>query len=157
MSIISQFTTVKYIFSLMDDSLTGPYSTNINIPLGTAINLRLVQMTAGPLSNLTVSFGDGSPDQAFYSIVVNTSLNLTYNYTTSGVYKIAATAVTTCLANVTYSFTVDPMTVNVINSDFYPSKFSCFIFHFFFKLLNKGWRIKNGADFSEKFTLNLMF
>jgi PKD repeat protein len=97
--------------------LTGPYSTSVGIALGSAITITLNQLTAGPISNVNVSFGDGTVSQ--FINLTSSSVNITKNYTTAGTFTITATPSSQHLP-VTVSNTI---TVNVISPALYKSKF----------------------------------
>jgi hypothetical protein len=94
--------SVNYILSLSSDPLSGPYTTSFNATAGVPIQLRLVQMTTGPLSNVNVSFGDGSPPLNF-TVTIGASLNIAYNYTTGGLFEIVVSPVPVGLPNATLS------------------------------------------------------
>jgi hypothetical protein len=104
---------------LSSDPLSGPFTTSFNATAGVAIQLRLIQLTAGPLSNVNVSFGDGLPPQN-YTVMIGVSVNITYNYTSGGLFVITATPVPFGLPNATV--TVNTMTVSVTGPAFYSGK-----------------------------------
>jgi hypothetical protein len=105
---VSQFTTINYQLSLSSDSLNGPYTTNVSTTVGTTITLKLNQVTAGPVSNVNLSFGDGSPVQTY--TLTSSYVNFTKNYTAAGTYTISAAPVPVSL---TVAVTVNNMTVVV--------------------------------------------
>jgi hypothetical protein len=109
---VSPFTNINYTLSLSSDPLTGPYTTTVSIPPGTLITVKLNQWTAGPISNVSVSFGDGTPLQN-YNISADSCVNITKNYTIAGTYTITATPVAVGL-NV--NITVNTMSVYVLPS-----------------------------------------
>jgi hypothetical protein len=119
--VVSPITNINYTLSLSTDPVDGPYTTNVSAGIFVPIIIRLNQLTAGPMSNVSVSFGDGSPLQNF-SISASNPVNIVNNYTTSGIYTITATPLAIGL-NVT--LTVNTMTV-VISQINYNSKYRPF-------------------------------
>jgi hypothetical protein len=108
--VVSPITNINYTLSLSTDPVDGPYTTSASAGIFAPIIIRLNQWTAGPKSNVSVSFGDGSPLQNF-SISASNPVNIVNNYTTSGIYTITATPLAIGL-NVTLA--VNNMTVNVL-------------------------------------------
>jgi hypothetical protein len=74
--------------------------------------LRLLQLTAGPMSNATVTFGDGSSAQSFFSFHAGLSANMNYNYSAIGSYTVTATPVVSELSGISVSGNVT-MTITV--------------------------------------------
>jgi hypothetical protein len=108
---VPQLTNITYTLSLSSDPLTGPFTTSVTVSLGTVISIRLNQLTAGPVSIVNVSFGDGTPEQNF-TIVVGSYVNLTKNYSTTGTYTISADPVTVSLS---IPVCINNVTVNVVS------------------------------------------
>jgi PKD repeat protein len=81
----------------------------VNTTVGFSITIQLSQLTAGPLSNVSLSFGDGFPSQ-IYSLM-SSSINISYMYTYPGYYNISATATAYELSTV--NVTVNNMTAYV--------------------------------------------
>jgi hypothetical protein len=104
---------------LSSDPFTGPFTTSINVTLGTTISIRLNQITAGPVSNVNISFGDGTPVQN-YTLMAGSFINMTKNYTAVGTFKIVPTPVA-LLLNVTLK--VNNFTVVVNSPTVYQGKF----------------------------------
>jgi hypothetical protein len=104
---------------LSSDPWSGPFTKKLNIWSDTLIQLRLVQVSAGPCSNVSVSFGDGLPPQN-YTVMIGVSVNFTYNYTYGGLYVIAVTSMPLGLPNA--SITVNTITVNVTGPPVYAGK-----------------------------------
>jgi hypothetical protein len=93
----------------------------VNTTIGfSTVNISVNQWTAGPFSNLSVSFGDGSVDQNFSVITVGMSINLTYTYTTYGTYIISVNPTPIGLTGVTV--TANTITVNVAPAPVYSGK-----------------------------------
>jgi hypothetical protein len=117
-STVSAPSNVNYTLSVSTDPLSGPYNSTFNISAGTAFQLRMTQLTAGPQSYVCVSFGDGSPLQNF-TFNVETYLNITFNYTIGGTYIILAYPVG---LNSSFSVVNNNITVNVASPPIYNSK-----------------------------------
>jgi hypothetical protein len=107
---VAQFTTVQFQFSLMTDPPGGPYTSSVNITIGTSLTVVLSQVTVGPAANVNVSLGDGSAVQQFY--LVSSSVNITYNYTTAGTFNISA-KVASFVGGLSATPIINPMTVFV--------------------------------------------
>jgi hypothetical protein len=93
MPTITAFSTVTYVLALSSDPLNGPYTKNVTVSTGETLALRLSQLTAGPLSNVSVCFGDGSANQSF-SITGGQYISVKKTYTVNGTFTIAVTAST---------------------------------------------------------------
>jgi hypothetical protein len=100
----------KYTLSLSTDPQAGPYTTYANKTLGNAtVTIRLQQWTAGPKSNVSISFGDMSANQTCI-ITAGSDVNITYSYTKAGTFTIVA-YISTGLSGV--NVTVNTIIVNV--------------------------------------------
>jgi hypothetical protein len=88
MPTVLQFTTINFTLSLSTDRLAGPYTTSVSITAGVQFTIRLNQLTAGPCSNVSLSFGDGSSLQNY--TLKSSFVNISYVYTKPGTYQIAA-------------------------------------------------------------------
>jgi hypothetical protein len=118
---ISQFTNINYTLSLTTDPPAGPFTTTVNTTIGfSTVNISVSQWTAGPFSNIDLSFGDGSAIQSFTSITGGMSTNITHTFTTAGTYTISANATPIGLTNVTV--TINTITVNVAPAPIYTGK-----------------------------------
>jgi hypothetical protein len=115
--VVSQLTNINYTLSLSSDPLPGPYTTNVNLTTGETITIRLNQCTAGPISNVSVSFGDGTPSQSY--TLVSSYVNISYIYMTAGTYTIVASPVALSL---NAAITVNTITVVVTGPPAYQSK-----------------------------------
>jgi hypothetical protein len=91
---------------------------NLTVGYSTAISLRLIQLTAGLSTSVSVSMGDGSPLWNFTTMVGQT-FNFTYNYTTAGTFTIAVTA---NIANASFRVVNNNITVYVAPAPVYPCK-----------------------------------
>jgi hypothetical protein len=89
--------------------------------MGSALTIQLNQWTAGPISNVSVLFGDGSPPET-YNITAGLRKNITYSYTTPGIFTISVNATPIGLTGVTV--TVNTITVNVGLLSSYTGKFN---------------------------------
>jgi hypothetical protein len=101
---------VKYVISLNSDPVNGPYTENVTVTAGETLALRLTQMTAGPLTTVSLSFGDGSANQSF-SLTGGSFVIVNKTYPATGTFSIKATASTGLPGNVTT--TVNSVTVFV--------------------------------------------
>ena len=117
---VSPIENVNYTLSLATDPLSGPYSLTVNTTAGVTLTCQLIQVTAGPSSSVVVSFGDGSVNQTFSSIVVSTPVNISHNYTTAGTFTISVAVTLTGLTGV--NTTVNTITAYVAGPPVYPSK-----------------------------------
>jgi hypothetical protein len=90
---------VNYTFSLSSDPTYGPYTTTVNITVGLPVAIRLHQTTAGPITNGSVSFGDGTTVQTFTRLMAGSPVNFTHAYSATGTYIVKA-SVTPGLSNV---------------------------------------------------------
>jgi hypothetical protein len=106
---VSPITEVNYTLSLSTNPVAGPYSTNVTTLIFEMTNICLNQWTAGPMSSVNVSFGDGSPVQN-YIIMAGTTLQIAYNYSTVGIYTIIATSLA---IDLNVALVVNTITVNV--------------------------------------------
>jgi hypothetical protein len=102
-------TNVTFSFSLLSDPSTGPFTTTYNTSAGFTLNIRLNQVTAGPVSTVVVSFGDGSANQTVSSLVAGIPVNMSHNFTTGGIFTITGTVTGLTGLNTI----VIPMIVNV--------------------------------------------
>jgi hypothetical protein len=117
---VSAPTAVNYTLSVSTDPLNGPFNSTFNTTAGIKFQLRLSQLTAGPQTNFTVSFGDGI---TFSNLTLNVETNLTFSYTymTPGTFKIFATPI----VNASYTVINNNITVNAAIPPVYTSKI-CF-------------------------------
>jgi hypothetical protein len=99
----------------------------VNTTAGSSLMIRVSQWTAGPKSNINISFGDGTPVQALISVTASISQYIPHNYTISGTFLITAICIPTGLTGV--SVTVNTITVNVKALPVYQGKlYAVFIF-----------------------------
>jgi hypothetical protein len=119
---VSKFPNITYTLSLVTDPLTGPYTTSVSLTVGYAlVTIRLTQVTAGPVSSVSVWFGDGTAAQTFSFNVASSPINLTtHNYSTTGTFKIYAAATTGALTGV--PIYINNITVNVAPRPTYQGK-----------------------------------
>jgi hypothetical protein len=122
---VTKFNNITYTLSLNSDPLAGPYTTTVYTTPDSAVNIRINQVTAGPLSNINVTFGDGSPVQTYNNII--SSFNITKIYSTPGTYTIVATPYGLSVPNASIAITVNTMTVKVAQHA-YPSNLKKIIF-----------------------------
>jgi hypothetical protein len=125
MPTVLPITNINYTLSLSSDPLAGPYNTTVITALGNQLSIRLIQQTIGPISTVSISFGDGSPLQnytingATYTSSSYNYASISYTYTTAGNYTIVAFPVPLSLNATT---TVNNMTVVVFTPTYYSSK-----------------------------------
>jgi hypothetical protein len=106
---VTPITNVTYTLSLITDPITGPFTSTFNTSAGIPLVFRLNQVTAGPLSNVTVSFGDGNSAQNIILSASVPSANISYNYSIGGAFTISASPSITGAPNAT-------ITVNTIST-----------------------------------------
>jgi hypothetical protein len=92
---ISKFTNVSYSIWLNSD----PFDSFVYVPFGTTCSFQLSQLTAGPISSVSVKFGDSSPTQNY--TLTSSSVNITKTFavvnSALGCYVIAVTPVAVSL------------------------------------------------------------
>jgi hypothetical protein len=112
---VSTITNVNFTLSLTTDPVSGPFTSKFNTTAGTLLNFRLNQVTAGPQSIVTVSFGDGLPAR---NITLNSTgpCNFTHNYTLGGPFTISALPMLVSALNATV--TVNTITAYVAGPPF---------------------------------------
>jgi hypothetical protein len=115
---VTAFTNVNFTLSLLSDPISGPFTSSFNTTAGIAFTLRLTQATPTPATTVCLSFGDGSSLQNV-TLTAGAYLNITYNYTTGGSFKIVATPI---MASLNYTVVNNNITVNVAGPTVYQGK-----------------------------------
>jgi hypothetical protein len=152
MQTISPFTTVSYQLSMATDPLLGPYTTWYSEHQFWNITIRVYQLTAGPKTNVTVSFGDGTANKSY--ILTSSYVNITYSYQLAGPFNISITAAAVDLTGLTYTsnilqvyITLPPVFFQTFRKNIYFSLLLCLNLHF-----KRNLTLCN--DIQRKITLN---
>jgi hypothetical protein len=123
--IIEPFTVINYTLSLSSDPVSGPYSSSINVTVFKTVTIRICQVTVGPQSFGTVSFGDGSPIQTFSTLICTYSPDycntISHAYASGGTFTINVTIAPTNADNATIAINTNTITA-CVDAPFYQSK-----------------------------------